>query len=140
MSGGGKALLLIGGAVVVAPYLIGRYGVQFKGGVKPQGVQPQIWWALGVAEALRALSGASGELTVTSLADSTHGPGSLHPPGMAADLRTFDLSPSQIATWFSALKSFLSRFGFDVVKEVDHIHVEYQPKPGGGSLPALFGG
>ena len=53
--------------------------------------------------------------------------GSLHYLGLAVDLRTKDLTPIVIESYYNALKLALSRL-CDVILEKDHIHVEYQPK------------
>jgi hypothetical protein len=63
---------------------------------------------------------------------------SLHPKGLAADLRTRDMTEQQRYDWFAALKLRLEPMGFDVVWEGGvgatpattgaHIHIEYDPK------------
>lgn len=105
--------------------------------VKYDGLAPEMYFALGVASALkRQMFGE--DCVVTSLLDGTHNPGSLHPLGRAADLRTLDLIPRDRESWFAALCAALARMGFDVVWEGGvgatplttgaHIHIEYDPK------------
>jgi hypothetical protein len=63
---------------------------------------------------------------ITSARDSVHGKGSLHPKGLAIDLRTRDLEMSRIIELASEIKATLGK-NFDVVIEQDHLHVEYDP-------------
>ena len=101
------------------------------------GLDPLMYFALGVAAALkRQMFGK--DCVVTSLLDGTHNPGSLHPKGRAADLRTIDLSNDERVQWFTALGAALRPMGFDVVWEGcpsatpattwAHVHIEYDPK------------
>jgi hypothetical protein len=102
-----------------------------------EGLQPEIFFALGVAAAVkRVLFGK--DCVVTSLLDGKHNCGSLHPKGFAADLRTNDLTEQERYDWFVALKMRLETMGYDVVWEGGvgatpattgaHIHIEYDPK------------
>ena len=65
---------------------------------------------------------------ITSARDSIHKAGSLHPYGLAVDLRTKDLSQEQIVKLAAELKKELGP-DFDVVIEASplHIHVEFDP-------------
>ena len=66
------------------------------------------------------------EFVLTSVTDSVHTTGSLHYVGFAFDCRTKDLSiPLGLLT--DKIKASLSP-QFDIVIEVDHIHIEFQPK------------
>lgn len=56
----------------------------------------------------------------TSIRDGNHGAGSLHYIGQAFDFRRDGVLISEI-------RDVLSR-NFDVVDELDHYHVEYDPK------------
>lgn len=69
-------------------------------------------------------------LVITSGTDSTHGPHSLHYSNNAIDIRTRDLPPELQSAIFVELKSALDNLGFDIVLEKDHIHLEFDPKPG----------
>lgn len=105
--------------------------------VKETGVSREIWFALGYAAALKDCH-YNQHLTVTSLTDGVHNPGSLHPLGLAADLRTRDMEESQAESFFGDLKGALEPMGYDVVWEGGvgatpattgaHVHVEFQPK------------
>lgn len=111
--------------------------VSYKAGVKgpPSAL---IAGAISVADQVYASAGA--QLVVTSLRDGVHMPGSLHYSGNAVDLRIRDLNQGQLGMILQGLRSRLSGQGFDVILESDHIHIEYDPKPGqsgspGGSAP-----
>jgi hypothetical protein len=105
--------------------------------VQHDGLTVEMYFALGVADALKKQMFGK-DLVVTSLLDGTHNPGSLHPLGKAADLRTLDLTVDERIRWHTVLKAALSPMGFDVVWEGGvgatpattgaHIHVEYDPK------------
>lgn len=105
-----------------------------KNGVVPIGVQPPIWYALGVFEELYANHGAT--LIVTSLVEGFHPKvglnvplSSIHSRGLAADIRLRDLSSTTLQSIVHDATNRLYKLGFDVVIEVDHIHVEWDPKP-----------
>jgi hypothetical protein len=102
-----------------------------------QGLSQEIFYALGVASALKfKLFGLN--TVVTSLLDGQHNPGSLHPLGRAGDLRTLDLMANERLAWFNEVKLELEPMGFDVVWEGGvgatpettgaHIHIEFDPK------------
>src|SRR5882724_3345552 len=101
------------------------------------GLKPEMHYALGVAAALKQKMFAL-NCVVTSLLDGEHNPGSLHPMGLACDLRVIDLTTGEKQAWFDELKSELEPIGYDVVWEGGigvtpmttgaHIHVEYDPK------------
>ena len=103
------------------------------------GLSPEMHYALGVAAALKQrIFGQN--CVVTALLDGEHNPGSLHPLGQAADLRTNDLIPEDRQAWFDAIKKALEPMGFDVVFEGGvgatpatsgaHVHIEFQLKAG----------
>lgn len=85
---------------------------------------------------------------VTSANDSVHKDGSLHYSGRAFDLRTEPLPSGaarvgavmafgsearekEIRWWCQRIRAQLGD-DYDVVQEIDHIHVEYDPKGSGG--------
>lgn len=102
-----------------------------------EGLQPEMFYALGVAAAFKEKL-FDLNCVVTSMLDGHHNDGSLHPLGCAVDLRTADLSSAERQAWFDVLKSELEPMGFDVVWEGGvgatpattgaHIHIEYDPK------------
>jgi len=95
--------------------------MRLKPGVKFDGVQAPILYALWVAEEVM------GEATVTSLLDGQHSPHSKHYQGLAVDLRTRHLPRERIEKVASELRSRLGD-DYDVVIEKTHLHVEFDPK------------
>jgi hypothetical protein len=67
------------------------------------------------------------ELVITSGIEGQHGAESLHYSGRAVDLRTRHLNESQIVFVVEKLNELLNA-DFDVVRESDHLHIEYDPK------------
>ena len=63
---------------------------------------------------------------ITSTTDGRHMRGSKHYKGLAVDLRVVDLPVSVQTRYFFALNYALRKL-CDVVREPDHIHVEYSP-------------
>lgn len=102
--------------------------MRLKAGVKFYFVQPGLLLILNVAsEVHRKLFGT--EMVVTSICDSKHSPGSLHYIGYAADIRTWNRTPEDLALFKSKLTRELGKSkDVDIVIESDHIHIELQPK------------
>jgi len=101
----------------------------FKESVRKQGVQSPIWFALGVAEMVYRYNGF--RLVVTSMMDSHENrPKSLHNKGLAVDIRTKTVPAEFLKKIHNNLHIVLNPMGFDVVLESDHIHIEFDPKPG----------
>jgi len=104
-----------------------------------EGLAPEMFYALGVAAALKSHL-FSLNTVVTALLDGKHMNGSLHSEGKASDLRAKDLKDAEAVTWFKATKAQLEPMGFDVVWEGGvgatpattgaHMHIEFQPKQG----------
>jgi len=97
-----------------------------KPGVDLRGIQPQMSVAYTIA-AIVFWEQAGSACWITSATDSIHGMNSLHPKGLALDLRTKHLRAEQVHPVFMALKTALGE-QFDVVLEADHIHIEFDPK------------
>jgi len=93
------------------------------------GSRREIWYALGVAATIHAKY-FTRPLIITSMLDGTHKPGSLHPEGLAVDIRTNDLPRALSDNFALELIENLRILGFDVVREENprHIHIEYNPK------------
>jgi hypothetical protein len=102
--------------------------VKVKDGVNLSGMTAPALFGLTVSEVIFGRHGA--EMVVTSGTDGVHSAGSRHYSGNAFDLRTRNLTGETLTAILDSLKSALSKFGFDVVRESDHIHVEYDPKGG----------
>jgi hypothetical protein len=66
------------------------------------------------------------DLVVNAGSDGAHRAGSLHPWDLALDLDTEGDRPDDIEQLHGYLARILP-FEFDVVLEVDHVHVEYDP-------------
>ena len=107
--------------------------------VNHEGLAPEMYYALGVATALKyRLFGIN--CVATAMLDGEHNPGSLHPKGYAEDLRARDLRADEAIAWYEAVKLELEPMGFDVVWEGGvgatpattgaHVHIEFQPKQG----------
>ena len=99
--------------------------MQFKSNCRFTSLQPQAVVAMIVANEVYKNIGK--DLVVTSVNDSTHMKGSFHYTGMAIDLRTNVLTAAQQQSVMAELRSRLT-IEYDVILEVDHIHIEYDPK------------
>lgn len=98
--------------------------MQLKKGVSVGGIFPEVLLALYIADQVyRDLFKAN--LVVTSLRDGKHKAGSKHFSGQAADLRIWGLE-DKVGMVVAALSAALGK-DYDVVAEVDHIHLEYDP-------------
>lgn len=103
--------------------------MRLKNAVDAAGVQPPIYYAIGVAEAVYRFSGW--KLVVTSLTDAhADRPASLHNKGLAVDMRTNGIPADIVKQILGGLAAILNPMGFDVALESDHIHVEFDPKQG----------
>ena len=96
-----------------------------KPGVRITGMRPAILLAAVAAE--RVYAEAGHDLTITACVDGKHTTGSLHYAGAAIDVRTRDLAPADVQKLIARIKECLGA-DFDVLLEVDHIHIEFQPK------------
>ncbi len=103
--------------------------IQVKEGVSFTGVSPEL--VLGIFLAHQVYLQRQVPLVVTSLTDGRHGAQSLHFIGAAADLRLpsrFTEVPSDDDRMAAELRAALGD-EWDVVLEIDHIHIEHDPKP-----------
>lgn len=97
--------------------------VSIKPGVRVRGLSNEILLAIMIAQSVYSETEAS--MTITSLSDGRHSTNSLHHTGDAVDLRLpMPVTREQI---MSQLKKALGA-DYDVILEVDHIHIEYDPK------------
>lgn len=67
-------------------------------------------------------------IVITSGTDGQHKTGSRHGKAAALDFRTRNLTRAQVDDWMAAMRRRLGQ-DYDLVDEVDHVHVEYDPKP-----------
>jgi hypothetical protein len=96
-----------------------------KAGVRITGMRPEILLAAVAAE--RVYEEAGHDFTITACVNGKHSVGSLHYAGGAIDVRTRDIPPADVQKMLASIKSCLGG-DFDVLLEVDHIHIEFQPK------------
>jgi len=99
--------------------------LKLKESVNPSQIKPEINLAITVALSIWNRQNEP-VLTITSVADSKHGPASLHYVGYAIDIRIRELhsNPKELA---DVLRDSLVS-DYDVILEGNHIHLEYQPK------------
>ena len=117
-----RTLLLIG-AVAALMYWRG-YRITVKDGVV-LALAPEMaraWWRIVQAHRDVGLR----DPIVTSGTEGDHMAGSLHYVGKAIDLRSRDLTSMQVVQLLGSLRAWLGE-DFDVIDEVNHIHVEYDP-------------
>lgn len=102
--------------------------VDLKPGVRLDKLSTQmVIAAVIVKECYRAVGVASGP-TITSGSDGTHrAKNSLHYEGNALDFRIWNIPAKKRVGLTKAIQTSLG-VDFDVVLEVDHLHVEYDPK------------
>ena len=100
--------------------------IAFKQGVRFANLQPQLVLGLLVIHSIWERY-ACGTLTITSGSDGVHKANSRHYSGNACDLRSRNLSPTDITHLVNKFKEALGS-DFDIVIEPTHIHVEYDPK------------
>lgn len=77
---------------------------------------------VGIDEIFTRMTGR--EAVITSTYDGTHAPNSLHYANEAVDVRLPSQSGDEVV---ACLREYLGK-EYDVIPEVDHIHVEYDPK------------
>ena len=103
--------------------------MQVKTGVSLSGLAPEMWFALGVMAVLYRARGVQRPV-VTSTTEGEHKVGSVHPTGYAVDLRIVGLSEANLDDVVRSAAGILRPWGYDVVLEPDHLHIEYDPREG----------
>jgi hypothetical protein len=88
-------------------------------------MRPEI--LLAAVAAMKVYEAAGHDFTITAGVDGKHMAGSLHYSGAAIDVRTRDLAADEVQKIIAKMKECLG-CDFDVLLEVDHIHIEFQPK------------
>jgi hypothetical protein len=99
--------------------------LSLKPGVRITGMRPEI--LLAAVAAMEVYKAAGHDLTITACVDGKHTTCSLHYAGAAIDLRTRDVPAGDVSKLIAQIKAALGD-DFDVLLEVDHIHIEFQPK------------
>jgi hypothetical protein len=97
--------------------------MQLKLGVDIRKVSPELVLGLIIADGIYRQFNT--DMVVTSVVDGRHMGTSKHYLGYAADLRIWGLE-GRVDQIVIELQKALTN-NFDVVKEVDHIHLEYDP-------------
>ncbi len=99
--------------------------LMLKSGARIAGLRPEL--VLAVVAAERVLEEIGVDCVISSGIDGRHSAGSLHYAGGALDLRSREVAPEKMNVLIARLRECLGE-DFDVVLEVDHIHIEFQPK------------
>lgn len=102
-----------------------RIAQDLKTEVKLLGMRPELMFGLRAVEGVFERLGK--DLVITSVTDGKHMTSSRHYSGMAFDARTRELTEEQKRNLVTDAKIALGT-QFDVVYEVDHLHVEFDPK------------
>lgn len=103
----------------------GTKDMKIKSGVKVNGMNTEILLATIIADDI--YSKHNQELVITEITGGKHGRGSKHYIGNAVDIRTNYFTKSEAESVAKDLSEALSE-QYDVVLEVDHIHIEFDPK------------
>jgi hypothetical protein len=90
------------------------------------GESAAIWFLLTTVDAV-FIDETGAEAVITSGKDGVHSEKSLHYSGKAFDFRTRHVEDDELLKVVKALKAQLGP-DFDVVLEIDHLHVEWDPK------------
>jgi len=100
----------------------------YKDGVKLVGIRPETVAAIDVANSI--YSHFDYNCIVTSVIEGKHGSHSLHYVGLAVDFRIRHLDPDIPHKIVKLLRRHLTD-EYDVVLEIDHLHIEVDPKYAG---------
>lgn len=105
-----------------------------KHSVKVRGVTPEL--LIGIMAVWSVYEEYEFPCLITSLNDSEHGHGSLHFSGNGVDFRVRDPSgdwniPDRTRVEMAQDIKILLTDDYDFVIELDHFHLEYQPKDAG---------
>lgn len=102
--------------------------LSFKPGVSINGAQPETVLGIMVVTSVMAEHGL--HAVITSITDDAPGrhPRSLHPAGLAFDLRSWEFSdnPERRGAWLTRFEAALGP-EWDIVDEGDHFHFEFDP-------------
>ncbi len=106
--------------------------MKLKPGVVLESLSPPMWYAVGFIEAAyQEMAGR--EVVVTSTNDGDHAKGSKHYTNLAFDVRTLGvLTAEEKMKILAFCKAKLDARGFDTMIHgpIEHLHCEYDPKPG----------
>jgi len=93
-----------------------------------KGIQPEILFAVLVAQSIWVAMFPDIPLVITSITDGKHGDDSLHYEGQAIDLRTRNLPNDNSAKLAGHKLNECLGKDYDITIHKTHIHIEYQPK------------
>jgi hypothetical protein len=104
--------------------------MKLKKGVKITNLTPQMVLAIRIVESVYQRMQPGHDVTITSIDEGQHGPGTLHGKGKAVDFRTKDFTANKY-TLQNEVRRALGD-DFDVVLEDlhgvnEHLHIEFQP-------------
>ena len=102
--------------------------MRLKKGVKITNLTPQMSLAIRIVESVYQRLQPGHDLTITSVDEGQHGPGTLHGKGLAVDFRTKDYNGNKYKLQNDVREALGDEF--DVVLEdlhgpQEHLHVEY---------------
>ena len=100
--------------------------VTLKADVRVQGIRPEMVLAAMVIASVFEKAGF--EAVITSGIEGRHMAGSFHYAGAAMDFRTNHIEKKEVLDGIVAKVKASLGPDFDAVLEVDHLHVEFQPK------------
>ena len=99
--------------------------MKMKSTVDVFGMRPELLLAVVIADGIHDKLGY--DCILTSARDGKHSLTSLHYAGAAVDLRTKHLSGNDALVVTEQIRDALTE-DYDVLLEMDHIHIEYQPR------------
>ena len=99
--------------------------LMLKPGVRVTGIRPEILLAVIAAE--RVYQEAGADCMAPACVDGKHMAGSFHYAGAAVDLRTHNVAPAELNKLLARIRECVGG-DYDVILEIDHLHLEFQPK------------
>lgn len=101
--------------------------VRFSQSFDPRGIRAEIWGVMPIVETCAMMMGAR-QLVWSSGADKLHGETSLHYAGCAVDADVPGWGASDFAALAAMVRERVPSGVYDVLGEVTHLHLEFQPK------------
>ncbi len=95
--------------------------IKVKRGVTPKNL-------VIAAAAANANQGLGFDIVITSGTDSQHMVGSKHYTGEALDFRSQGVDKDALNLWVERVTERLGQ-DYQVIREADHVHIEWDPKP-----------
>ena len=101
--------------------------MQLKKGISLAGLRAEIIPAMIIVNDY--FKNLNKPFVITSGSEGVHMQGSKHYIGEAFDLRTFELTPAELDDLVNDLNVLLSN-NYDIVRESDHVHIEWDEHSG----------